>query len=530
MILPRPRWIVLLCAVASGLLLTAGYAPFSQAWCGWIALGPMSLGLMYGARSWRAALVAGYVSGAVHFGTSLFWINEVTTLGWFALTLYLGLYPALWALVWWLYVQRARHRLTSVLNISRALFGASAWVLLEWIRGWLFSGFPWNDLGVTQHEVIGIIQIAELGGVLLLSWLVAFVSLSIALTLARMLKEIKREPTLKNRWEFTLAMGLAALSFIFGVKVVLEKPDYPVTLHYLAIQPNLPQDPWGRGVSMREAMAKLQVLSISGLSDPGASGRVDLVIWPETPVPEEIYADPGFNDLLKSLTVDRGESWLFGSNYFAGGKVYNSAFLFNPGVARPGIYSKNHLVIFGEYTPLADVFPIIRKLTPLGMDFSPGTEAALLYLNRPALKIAPLICFEDALPQAATAFARQQPDLFINITNDGWFNRSAQSRQHLANAVFRTIEHRRPMLRVTNSGVTAAISEKGVVTNILKDDATGSTYISGYKKGDLGIPRVRTTFYELWGDWIVWLSLALVLACIFHAHFDDRRIGAVAQR
>ena len=125
--------------------------------------------------------------------------------------------------------------------------------------------------------------------------------------------------------------------------------------------------------------------------------------------------------------------------------------------------------------------------------------------------MAPLICFEDTLPDLTRKFALLQPDLFINITNDGWFNQSPQSRQHLANAVFRTIEFRRPMLRVTNSGVTVAISEKGVILQELKSPDTDSTFISGAMRGELKIPEYRETLYARWGDWIVYASMGMAL-------------------
>ena len=497
-------------AVLSAILLTAGYAPFSQAWCGWTALIPVALGLFYGGGTSKQAALAGYVLGLIHFGWSLFWLNEVTTAGWAALTLYLALYPAAWCLLWRWIAQPSLGVVSSFLNIRRALLGASAWVVLEWLRGALFTGFPWNYLGVTQHSVIGIIQIAELGGVLLISWLLAFAGLSIGLTAARLSVELRDNPVLKNRWEFTLAMGLAGLSFLYGVRVVFEKTDHPVALHYLAVQPNLPQNPWGGGVSLREAVAKMEVLSVSGMAVAGDS-RPELVIWPETPVPDEIYADREFDRLLKSLTVDRACAWLFGSNYFEGNRAFNSAVFFNPGETVPQIYRKNHLVLMGEYTPLADMFPIIRKFTPLGMDFTPGTEQTLFKLRKPAVKIAPLICFEDILPGLARLFAQQGPDLFVNMTNDGWFNQSAQSRQHLANALFRCVEFRVPMLRVTNSGVTALISEKGVVSGILRDAESGTSFTSGVMHGTVQIAAVHPTFYCRHGDWIAGFSLGLIL-------------------
>ena len=504
------NFVPVLAALVSALLLILSFPPYDQAWAGWLALAPIALGLRHGVQRWQTALAIGYGFGLLQFAVIFFWLHEVTWLGCAVLPFYLALFPAAWCLLWWFLSHPVPARIGSLHNIRLAVLGASAWVVQEWLRGHLLTGLPWNDLGVSQYQVLGLIQIAEFGGVLLVSWLVAMMGLTIALTLARLVREAQQEPMLKNRWEFTLAVGLTGLSFAFGVTAVFQKSECVTTLHYLAVQPNIPQSPWGGSVSLDEALAKMEVLTLSGLSR-GEGGAVDLVVWPETPVGEEIYATAQFRPLLKSLTGTRHAAWLFGSTLYAGNALYNSAILFNPGSDLPEVYNKNHLVLFGEYTPLADRFPLIRKLTPLGMDFSPGREPLLLHLQNPELSIAPLICFEDTLPDLVRRFGLLQPDLFINMTNDGWFNRSPESAQHLANAVFRAVENRRPLLRVTNSGVTALITEKGVITSVLRDAKDG-TYVEGSLRGAVRIPAHRVTLYQCWGDWIAWVSALLLLA------------------
>jgi apolipoprotein N-acyltransferase len=500
--------LILVSAVLSGVLLTLGYAPFAQAWAGWIFLLPLALTMMLLCRSWKVSLLAGYVFGLTHFASSLFWINTVSTLGWAALVLYLGLYFAVWTWLWWWLATPVPEIPSSRINFFRAIAGASAWVILEWLRGTLFTGFPWNQLGVTQHGVIGLIQCAEFGGVLLISWMVALANLAISMVCLRLWREIKLGQMARVRWEFTLSLALIGLCFVAGVRTLFKKPTYVNTLRYVAVQPNFPNDPWKPGVEVKEAMAKMYVMSISGLSQAAANGKADLVIWPETPVGDELYSDVNFPPILKALTVDRSGAWLLGSNMYAVNSVYNSALLYNANDPVPELYYKNHLVPFGEYTPLKKVFPWILKFTPVGMDFSAGETAVPLQLANPQLKIAPLICFEDSLARQARKIARHQPDLFINMTNDGWFRQSAASVQHLHNAVFRAVENRIPMLRVTNSGVTAEISERGVVRSVLQD-ANGRTFIDGTLYGELPIPSHYVTVYQQWGDWIVGLSVVI---------------------
>ncbi|MDR1191999.1 MAG: apolipoprotein N-acyltransferase [Verrucomicrobiales bacterium] len=501
-------FLTILSGAASGLLLTLGFAPFDQAWAGWIFLVPLALTVMLRCRSWRGSLAAGYVFGVTHFATSLFWLTNASVLGWAALTLYLGLYFAVWTWLWWWLTATLTVMTNSARNFSLIIGGASAWVLLEWLRGTLFTGFPWNQLGVTQHGVIGLIQSAEFGGVLLISWLVTLGNLALTLLTLRLWKEIRLRQMARARWEFTLSLAIIGVTFALGVRGLFKKPEYVNTLRYLAVQPNFPNDPWAPGATVSEALAKMHVLSVSGLSP--APADVDLVIWPETPVGGALYANPGFPTVLRALTEQRPVAWLLGSNWHTVSDIYNSALLYNAGQSSPDMYFKNHLVPFGEYTPLKKIFPWILKLTPVGIDFSAGTDAVPLTLTAPRLKIAPLICFEDTLARQARKAARHNPNLFINLTNDGWFKDSAASAQHLHNAIFRAVENRLPLLRVTNSGVTVEISERGVVRKVLRD-AAGHTFTTGVMFGELPIPLSRETLYQRHGDWIVGMSAMLFL-------------------
>ncbi|MDR1305758.1 MAG: apolipoprotein N-acyltransferase [Verrucomicrobiales bacterium] len=501
---------VILSGVASGLLLTLGYAPFDQAWAGWVCLLPLALTMTLCRCPWRWSLAAGYLFGVAHFATSLHWLTTVSVLGWAALTLYLALYFAAWT-AWWRWLA---HPLpvtpNSARNFSLILGGAAAWVALEWLRGALFTGFPWNQLGVTQHAVVGLVQSAEFGGVLLVSWLVALGNLAVVMVGVRLWRELRRGQPARARWEFTLTLAIIGVTFALGARGLFKPPAYAGALRYLAVQPNFPNDPWRADVTVDEALAKMYVLSVSGLAR--APGPVDLVIWPETPVGDELYLALDFPRVRRALTVARGGAWLFGSNIYTAGGIYNGALLYSADHGEPQDYYKNHLVPFGEYTPLKNVLPWLLQLTPVSVDFSAGADTAPLTLANaaPPLHIAPLICFEDAFAAQARRAARHGAELFVNLTNDGWFKDSAAPAQHLHNAVFRAVENRLPLLRVTNSGVTAEISERGVTRKVLQD-AAGKTFIDGALYGALPIPPRYETVYQRWGDWIAGLSAVILL-------------------
>jgi apolipoprotein N-acyltransferase len=498
-------------SIFSALLLSLGYAPYDQGWVGWVGLIPLSAAFFWGAISWRKALVLGYLFGLVHFGWTLIWIQEVSVVGWIALVFILACYPAAWALLWSRIVGRLPEELTSVYNLRCSVLGASAWVVLEWLRGWLFTGFSWNYLGVSQWKSLGIIQVADLGGVLLVSWLLMLVNLVLALTVLRIYRELRQKQRARPHYDFSLTMLLLALAFGYGVRVIFEKKEPIQTLSYLAVQPNLPQNPWGEGVSPEQAVNRMATLTLTGLGGRTSAEKV-LVVWPETPVGRPIIEEPLWQGFLHNLTIESGQHFLFGSNFFEGETIYNAAMLYQGGGAAPQIYRKQHLVIMGEYVPLANMLPFLRHFVPLGQDYSSGKESSLFRLEAEKLQLAPLICFEDTVVSVVRGFMLQhEVDAFINMTNDGWFNRSAQSRQHLHNALFRCVEFRRPMLRVANNGVTAVVSEKGVLEPLLQDPVTGSIFEEGVMRGRLAIPERRQTFYARAGDWVVGLSLVLLM-------------------
>jgi apolipoprotein N-acyltransferase len=182
-------------------------------------------------------------------------------------------------------------------------------------------------------------------------------------------------------------------------------------------------------------------------------------------------------------------------------RAYNSAFLVSDAGKRVQIYRKLHLVPFGEYIPLRHSFPlfaaIARKWVP--DDFDVGKDYTVFYLTSGDV-LAPLICFEDTLGELTRQFVLKGANLFADITNDGWFLQSSGSQQHLANAAFRCVETRRPMVRAANTGVTCFVNEFARVTQVLQDD-TGNTFTEGVLTGEISVPiEGRLTFYTQHGE------------------------------
>ena len=507
--IPITGW---LCAGGSGLVLTLGYAPFSQPVAAWIGLIPLAY---YGQRQQpgiREAFLLGWFFGFSHFLTSLSWLQTVTISGWAVLSAYLAIYPALWFVLWVRLAGRDPDRMTSWGNIRHAFLGASAWVLTEWLRGVVFTGFGWNSLGVSQGDLLLIAQVADLGGVLLVSWVVAFAGLTLALTARRFELEIRGSQKWRPRWDFTAGVIVVGLTMVYGARTLLRPlPEPVVTLRYAAIQPSVPQDPWRSAKVSRVAqeLKKWSELALVG------GGPVDLLVWPESLAGTGWREEPELQAAIQAVRRMGARALLTGSLDVRGPETFNCAILFQGPEGRPAeVYDKTHLVVMGEYVPLAGVFPWLRKLVPPGGDLTAGKISGLLSLESPSVRLAPLICFEDAVPRVVRRAAQQLPHLLVNLTNDAWFGASAGSRQHLENARWRAVETRLPLLRATNDGVTALISPRGVVLAEVRDPETGSVREPGFLQGDLELREPEATAYTRWGEWPVWLSMGLVAVAL----------------
>ena len=163
--------------------------------------------------------------------------------------------------------------------------------------------------------------------------------------------------------------------------------------------------------------------------------------------------------------------------------------LVSDGGKRVQIYRKVHLVPFGEYVPGRHTIPLLARVVgdQVPGDFAFGKEHTVFHLTNDKARVAPLICFEDTIGDLTRQFVLGGANLLANVTNDGWFLRSAGSQQHLANAVFRCVETRLPMVRAANTGVTCFVNEFGRITQILVDEH-GSQFTEGVLTGEVSIP------------------------------------------
>ena len=525
------RWWPKVSVVFSGVLLYLCYPRWDLHSLAWIWAFPLFAALWFGppASFWRGFRL-GYLSGATFYLLAFHWVTIVTPPGWILLCLYLAIFTGLWGgfaatIGRWRGTDPATKKTTLSVWMAMwpqagavlrcAFVNASAWAGLEWLRGWLFGGFPWHNLGVAIHGYLPVLQIAEFVGVIGVGFLVLFTGCVFFLTAVRVFHEI-RGHRLHAHPEFFIALAVLCGVFLFGLNRANQPPGLETELQLGIVQLNIPQvEKWDETLEdqIRESYKRYTAPLLA---------HCDLVIWPETALAHTLYSPDNqilINDLLSS--TENAGSLLLGiqESDFGKDQMYNSAALITKTVDDAQLYQKIHLVAFGEYVPFRESFPpmdwLLNRWIPL--DFAAGESPVNLHLKDPEISIAPLICFEDTVARLARRFVRGEPQLFVNVTNDGWFKESAVAEQHLANARFRCIELRRPMARAANTGVSCLLDafgstggdSKGRFRREIRDENTGSPFVERAQTWKIGIPAdPPITFYAKWGDLF---TLAVVL-------------------
>ena len=388
--------------------------------------------------------------------------------------------------------------------------------MLEWLRGWVFSGFGWNGLGVALHDTWPLIQITELTGVAGLSFMVAFANVIVITTVIRFVAEA-RTRVMRPHFDFTVTMAAIVGVLTFGIRATqVSPPTKP--LRVAAVQSNIPQNQKFDPQFTRRIFDQFGRLSEIALhSNPPP----DLLVWPESSMPGPVLADQESHRFVVDMAASSETDLLLGTIDVAEQDVYNAAVLISDGGERVQVYRKIHLVPFGEFVPGRHTVPLLAQIVgdQVPGDFKEGTEHTVFTLTDGNVHVAPLICFEDTIGELTRQFVLPREtgpgaNLLVDMTNDGWFERSAGSQQHLANAIFRCVETRRPMIRAANTGVTCFINQFGRITQILQDD-TGSTFTEGVLAGEIKVPtEPELTFYARHGEVFAQACTAITLISI----------------
>lgn len=531
-----------LLALLSGIMIGCCFPPCDVAWLTWlpwVALAPLCWAIWMMPRTEDAALwrrhcfLLGWLSGTVSFLISLHWITTVTIPGWVALCLIIGLYHGLWALFAGSVLRKLGEGsdpstawLGSFRNLLVALLAAAAWVAVEWLRGTLFTGFGWNSLGVSLRNSIPLIQITSITGTPGLTFLAALGGATLAITAKRLGREIHAGKP-RPHFDFFTAIFLVVLAFSYGVQKITAPPAPGISLKVAGLQGNIPvYDYWDK--KCEGAIMERYV----GMTRTALAGDPDLVVWPEAATPRPLLLDEIIFGQVKELAAKSRADFLIGSVHYEQEPRgdYNSAILLTDHASEAQLYHKVHLVPFGEFVPFRHSFPplgwIVGDRVPY--DFDPGKGPSLLTLSQQgsshdAVKLGPLLCFEDTLGNQTRCAAAMGAQLLVTLTNDGWFEHSVATRQHLANSQLRTVENGLPLLRVADTGITCVVDRLGRVKEILRSP-TGNTFIEGILQTEITVPAHPVpTFYACHGDLFAHGCLALTAAATALALLTWRR-------
>jgi apolipoprotein N-acyltransferase len=288
------------------------------------------------------------------------------------------------------------------------------------------------------------------------------------------------------------------------------------------VQGNIPVydywDPKCEGRIMEEYV-RLSRLALS--SDP------DLLVWPEAATPRPLLLDEIIFDQVKELASKSNADFLIGSVHYEQNPRgdYNSAILLTEHASSAQVYNKVHLVPFGEYVPFRHSFPLLAWVegNRVPYDFDPGKGPTLLDLSAKPVKLGPLVCFEDTLGDLTRRSAALGAQLLMVLTNDGWFEHSVATRQHLANAQLRTVETGLPMVRVADTGISCVIDRFGRIRQTLHAP-DGNTFLQGILQAEVAVPlHPLTTFYSRHGDLFAQGCLVMTLVSSLIVFLGRRR-------
>jgi len=499
-------------ALLSSLLLILSFPDFKFSFLAWVALVPLLITLVRQPTAGRA-FILGWLTGSVFFYVSCYWLtySMINYGGLPVLVAYgllvpgalaVGVFPGLFALIVALAVRRFGNK--------AVLLAPIIWVATEWLRLGI-TGQLWNALGYSQAEVLNglLIRPAAWGGVYAISFLVLIVNSAAVFGMLG--------SSLKSWIVAFLLISLVPITTFISIYHSRERNSVPTpSLYVIAVQPNVPMTMVKSVAETKELLERHLVLSKNALHNVPLDDVPRLVVWPESPMNFTYANDRAFQELITEFTTENHTSLIINSLEPApddGG--YNSALLINEKGRMIAQYDKIRLLPFGEYVPLPGWLPGASLIRGLVGDFTPGTRYTMMPIGN--VRIGVFICIEAAYPFIARRLTNEGAEVLINISNDGYLGPTAVMRQHLANAIFRSVENGRPLVRVTNSGISADVSPVGPVL-----DQTGA-FQPDVRTWTVSTKQKRDTFYSKYGDLLAQICTVLTLAVLVISFIGVRR-------
>ncbi|MFP4176427.1 MAG: apolipoprotein N-acyltransferase [Candidatus Brocadiia bacterium] len=565
----------LLLAAISGGLVYLSFPPADFGWIGFFALVP-GLIAVNSVKGTRSRLLCAGVAGATACIPLLAWLSSVTIGGWVALSLYVaayfsvgyllapmmrGEYPAAWPLlfggVWvglelirarfatgfpWLLIGYTQHRFTSFIQVSEVLGVYGVSFLLALINAAVADVFlsmkSGPDLGKdtdgSSARTLPVKSIVRLGIVVAVAGLVAFAG-----HLRRSTIELEDGPVVgvvQQNFPRLVEELITPPGVVRARKRLEEDGESLTEEERRELERRVARHREQRDEYIRREIARARELSLR------LRGRnPDLVAWPETTVQvdlnvaPELYEDPEARalrefaeEVLTSVTGQLGSHLLVGApTTFAREEGYvsearygldvqhaaNSAVLLDPEGDYVERYDKMHLVPFGEYVPLVDMFPFLGVFTPMTRNLTPGDEPVVFELPGGERFSAP-ICYEAIMPQLMSRYVRRGADFLVNLTDEGWYRYPGELRQHAAMTVFRAVENRSTVIRAANTGISCFISPLGEVYGAVEKrtgDRRVRREVAGVEAQPVQLTDART-LYTRTGDVFALACLLVSLA------------------
>jgi apolipoprotein N-acyltransferase len=490
--------------VCAGLLLVLPFQKFNFEFLAWIGFAPLFLALKNASK--LKAFFLSYLTGAVFWLGTIYWLVHVTSFGMFLLALYLALYFGIFGFIVSGFLPR--------FSIFNFLFIPSLWVILEYVRSYLLTGFPWALLGYSQYLNLPVIQIADITGVWGVSFLVMLVNITIYSVLG------SRFSVLGGIKKYLIPLVCVVFTVGYGFYKLHHTPNttHPAPLKISVIQGNIPQElKWDRRAKDFIINKYLGLTAQANKDNPG------LIIWPEAAMPVVFGEEPEYFEKVKSAVKEAATPLLLGMVRSREDMYYNSAALISKEGTFLTSYDKIHLVPFGEYIPLRKLLPFLETVVPIG-EFAGGKEYTVFDVAAKApesgARFSVLICFEDVFPELARRFVIKGAHFLVNITNDAWFQATSAPYQHLAASVFRAVENRVVLVRAANTGISAFISSKG--GSISRVAKTGKDiFVDGYKTEEIPAAGGPLSFYTRYGDIFVFLCFVVVACGIVKIFFSS---------
>jgi apolipoprotein N-acyltransferase len=455
----------------------------------------------------------GYVCGILFYAGTCYWIfatmrqygglNAPTALlVLFLFCAYLGLYHGAFGLLLSL--------LAAQRNYRRALVTAPfLWVAVELARTRI-TGFPWNLLGISQVDNVALCRIAAWTGVYGISFEIVLVNVAVAA--AFLVAREKRGAM--------LAAALAAAAVLQAGRLV-EPPSTKPDRAALLVQQNIPVSAdWSRPAYLEQTLMELRELTLKSTTTNSPT-KLDIVIWPESPAPF-FSNDPRLRSAMSELARQIQVPIVMGSigsdapTPNQEGPLFNSATLIGANGEFQARYDKIHLVPFGEYLPFPSLFSFAGGLTREVGQFEQGTSRRPL--DADGQKLGVFICYESVFPDEVRQFANNGAQVFVNISNDGWYGDSGAYAQHLNQTRMRAIENNRWLLSATDTGVTASIGPWGRV----------AARVPRKQRIALVAPYALTsvtTFYSRHGDWFAYACAIISIGAWVERSVSSRRIN-----